>query len=144
MSRPAAAGNHRTDGEPADQVERPTDVTETLAASNLRPELVRVPASCAWDASDVVTEIYTLHYNQLVRLAVMLVHDVQTAEGSSAGRVRGDAPGLAAAARDGESALLCTAGDRQPVTIGAAGTARSWRCTRQSPRLTSKAPNTPP
>ncbi|HXT90125.1 MAG TPA: SigE family RNA polymerase sigma factor [Trebonia sp.] len=37
-------------------------------------------ASAAWDASDVVTEIYTSHYNQLVRLAVMLVHDVQTAE----------------------------------------------------------------
>ncbi|MGH3251453.1 MAG: SigE family RNA polymerase sigma factor, partial [Trebonia sp.] len=42
--------------------------------------MVRVPALRAWDASDVVTEIYTLHYNQLVRLAVMLVHDVQTAE----------------------------------------------------------------
>jgi RNA polymerase sigma-70 factor (sigma-E family) len=74
------SGNHRTDGEPADDAERPTDVTETLAASNLRPELVRVPAPRAWDASDIVTEIYTLHYNQLVRLAVMLVHDVQTAE----------------------------------------------------------------
>ena len=34
----------------------------------------------AWDASDAVTEIYTVNYNQLVRLAVMLVHDVQTAE----------------------------------------------------------------
>ena len=28
----------------------------------------------------LVTEIYKAHYNQLVRLAVMLVHDVQTAE----------------------------------------------------------------
>ena len=34
----------------------------------------------AWDASEVVTELYKAHYNQLVRLAVMLVHDVQTAE----------------------------------------------------------------
>jgi len=41
---------------------------------------VHAPASRAWDASDTVTEIYTTHYNQLVRLAVMLVHDVQTAE----------------------------------------------------------------
>jgi RNA polymerase sigma-70 factor (sigma-E family) len=74
-------GNFRTDGEPEDQVERPTDVTETLVAGTLPPEVISVPAqSGAWDASDVVTEIYTLHYNQLVRLAVMLVHDVQTAE----------------------------------------------------------------
>jgi RNA polymerase sigma-70 factor (sigma-E family) len=74
-------GNFRADGEPEDQVERPTDVTETLVAGTLPPEVIRVPApSGAWDASEVVTEIYTLHYNQLVRLAVMLVHDVQTAE----------------------------------------------------------------
>lgn len=37
-------------------------------------------ASAAWDASEVVTEIYTAHYGQLVRLATLLVHDVQTAE----------------------------------------------------------------
>ncbi len=34
----------------------------------------------AWDATDAVTEIYAAHYNQLVRLALLLVHDVQTAE----------------------------------------------------------------
>ena len=64
-------------------------MTEALAAGALLPELVVVaeaftsqprPASAAWDASDVVTELYMGHYNQLVRLAVMLVHDVQTAE----------------------------------------------------------------
>jgi RNA polymerase sigma-70 factor (sigma-E family) len=79
----------RADGEPSDQVERPMDVTETLAVNALMPEVVIVPetftsparqAAAVWDASEVVTEIYTLHYNQLVRLAVMLVHDVQTAE----------------------------------------------------------------
>lgn len=70
----------RSDGEPADQVARPTDVTGAIAASPLLAEAVHAPASRAWDASDVVTEIYTNHYNQLVRLAVMLVHDVQTAE----------------------------------------------------------------
>jgi RNA polymerase sigma-70 factor (sigma-E family) len=37
-------------------------------------------ASTAWDASDLVTEIYAGHYSQLVRLALLLVHDVQTAE----------------------------------------------------------------
>ena len=73
-------GNLHIDGEPASQVERPTDVTETLAADIVPPEVIRVPAPSAWDASEVVTEIYTLHYKQLVRLAVMLVHDVQTAE----------------------------------------------------------------
>ena len=74
-------GNFCDDGEPEDQVKRPTDVTETLVAGTLPPEVIAVPAPAgAWDASEVVTEIYTLHYNQLVRLAVMLVHDVQTAE----------------------------------------------------------------
>jgi RNA polymerase sigma-70 factor (sigma-E family) len=70
----------RTDSEPEDQAERPTDVTEAIVASPLLAEAVHVPASRAWDASDAVTEIYMAHYNQLVRLAVMLVHDVQTAE----------------------------------------------------------------
>ena len=70
----------RLDGEPADQVARPTDVTEAIAVSPLLTEAVYAPAGRAWDASDAVTEIYTAHYNQLVRLAVMLVHDVQTAE----------------------------------------------------------------
>ncbi len=73
-------GNLRTDGEPADQAERPTDVTQALVAPPLPAEAVRAQAPAAWDASEVVTEIYTVHYNQLVRLAVMLVHDVQTAE----------------------------------------------------------------
>jgi len=73
-------GNFRADGEPAVQVELPTNGTEALAASTPLPEAAHVPASYAWDASDVVTELYIAHYNQLVRLAVMLVHDVQTAE----------------------------------------------------------------
>ena len=83
------SGNARADGEPSDPVERPMGVTELLAAGPLLPEVMGAaeaftslarPASAAWDASDVVTEIYRAHYNQLVRLAVMLVHDVQTAE----------------------------------------------------------------
>jgi RNA polymerase sigma-70 factor (sigma-E family) len=75
--------------EPFDPVTRPTDVTGALTASALLPEVIIAaeaftaqagPASAAWDASDIVTEIYKNHYNQLIRLAVMLVHDVQTAE----------------------------------------------------------------
>ena len=64
-------------------------MTETLAAGTLLPAGALAPeaypprarqAAVAWDASDIVTEIYTGHYNQLVRLALLLVHDVQTAE----------------------------------------------------------------
>jgi len=83
-------GNLGTGGEPPDQVGRPMGVTEVLSVDALRPEVMLAPvaftsqprpaSSAAWDASEVVTEIYRDHYNQLVRLAVMLVHDVQTAE----------------------------------------------------------------
>ena len=76
-------------GEPAEPVPRPRDVTEALA---VRPLLGGMggrggpvgaqsrPAAARWDASDIVTEIYAAHYGQLVRLALLLVHDVQTAE----------------------------------------------------------------
>lgn len=74
------SGNLRAGGEPTDQAERPTDVTQALVAPPLPAETARAQTLAAWDASEVVTEIYTMHYNQLVRLAVMLVHDVQTAE----------------------------------------------------------------
>jgi RNA polymerase sigma-70 factor (sigma-E family) len=37
-------------------------------------------AARAWDASEAVTEIYAEHYARLVRLALLLVHDLQTAE----------------------------------------------------------------
>lgn len=80
----------KADGEPFDPVERPIDVTEALAANVLLPEVMMIapkaftaqarPAAAGWDASEIVTEIYKAHYNQLVRLAVMLVHDVQTGE----------------------------------------------------------------
>jgi RNA polymerase sigma-70 factor (sigma-E family) len=65
-------------GEPSAEVARPTEVTETLAASALVPD-VR-PAASAWDADLLVTEIYHGEYKSLVRLAVLLVHDVPTAE----------------------------------------------------------------
>jgi RNA polymerase sigma-70 factor (sigma-E family) len=83
------SGKLRSGGEPPDQVGRHRDVTEVLSVDTVLPEVSLapaaftsqpLPASSVWDASEVVTEIYTTHYNQLVRLAVMLVHDVQTAE----------------------------------------------------------------
>jgi RNA polymerase sigma-70 factor (sigma-E family) len=91
--------NLGVDCEPPDVMARPTDVTETLEASVLLPEVAFaaeafVPvalagetfsaparrATAVWDAADAVTEIYHVHYNQFVRLAVLLLHDVQTAE----------------------------------------------------------------
>jgi RNA polymerase sigma-70 factor (sigma-E family) len=73
-----ADANLDAGGEPSDKVARPTEVTETLAASALVPD-VR-PAASAWDADRLVTEIYHGEYKSLVRLAVLLVHDVPTAE----------------------------------------------------------------
>jgi RNA polymerase sigma-70 factor (sigma-E family) len=73
-----ASPNLDADGEPSDEVARPTEVTETLAASALVAD-VR-PAASAWDADLLVTEIYHGEYKSLVRLAVLLVHDVPTAE----------------------------------------------------------------
>jgi RNA polymerase sigma-70 factor (sigma-E family) len=94
-----SGGNPGATGEPAVPDGRPTDVTATLSESDLLLEDASADAALApdtfatsafdaeegrtpavWDAADVVTEIYHGHYNQLVRLAVLLVHDVQTAE----------------------------------------------------------------
>jgi RNA polymerase sigma factor (sigma-70 family) len=38
------------------------------------------PETARWEADDLVIEIYRTHYSQLVRLAIMLVHDTPTAE----------------------------------------------------------------
>jgi RNA polymerase sigma-70 factor (sigma-E family) len=92
-------GNLGPDGEPPTGDGRRTDVTATLSESDvllqdmpadeaLAPDTFATSAFDAeeprtppvWDAADIVTEIYHGHYNQLVRLAVLLVHDVQTAE----------------------------------------------------------------
>jgi RNA polymerase sigma-70 factor (sigma-E family) len=73
-----AGTNVLAGGEPPDTFTRPTIVTDTLVASALVSE-VR-PAPSLWDADRVVTEIYHGEYKSLVRLAVLLVHDVPTAE----------------------------------------------------------------
>jgi RNA polymerase sigma-70 factor (sigma-E family) len=74
----SAATYVTADGEPSDLVARPTLVAETLVASALVPEIRSAPS--VWDADRVVTEIYHGEYKSLVRLAVLLVHDVPTAE----------------------------------------------------------------
>jgi RNA polymerase sigma-70 factor (sigma-E family) len=95
----ANLGNLEAEREPPAPDGRPTDVTATLSETDvlledatadeaLAPDTsaasgfdAEEPQTAAvWDAADVVTEIYHGHYNQLVRLAVLLVHDVQTAE----------------------------------------------------------------
>ena len=65
-----------TAGEPDAGPARPIAVTtDTLVAD---ASLESVPAD--WDAARAVTAIYTAHYRSLVRLAVLLVRDVATAE----------------------------------------------------------------
>jgi RNA polymerase sigma-70 factor (sigma-E family) len=77
--------NNTVVGEPIDAAARPTSVTETLVANTLVPEVraeaaVAPPMATVWDADRLVEELYTGEYRSLVRLAVLLVHDVQTAE----------------------------------------------------------------
>jgi len=69
--------------EPADGDARPTDVTETLVATGaivpdafMASSAVRLP----WSADRAVTELYSVHYRALVRLAALLVRDTPTAE----------------------------------------------------------------
>jgi RNA polymerase sigma-70 factor (sigma-E family) len=87
------------DGQPPDGDGRPIEVTAILSETAILPEIAPADEALApdpfatsafdaeelrkpavWAAADVVTEIYHGHYKQLVRLAVLLVHDVQTAE----------------------------------------------------------------
>jgi len=73
-------------GEPVDAAARPTNVTETIVAGAVTSALVptvratQAAPSAALEAEDLVAALYTEQYRSLVRLAVLLVHDVQTAE----------------------------------------------------------------
>ncbi len=69
--------------EPEDGDARPTHVTETLVANDaimaatfVSPATTRV----GWSADYAVTELYSMHYKALVRLATLLVRDTPTAE----------------------------------------------------------------
>ena len=69
--------------EPDDGATRPTDVTETLVAPGgiVSDAFLAAPATrMVWSADLAVTELYSLHYRALVRLAALLVRDTQTAE----------------------------------------------------------------
>ena len=64
-----------TTGEPDAVPTRPINVTDTLLADASMESV-----SGEWDATRAVTAIYTTHYRSLVRLAVLLVRDIATAE----------------------------------------------------------------
>lgn len=64
-----------TTREPEAAPARPINVTDTLLAG-----VTLEPVAKEWDATQAVTEIYSTHYRSLVRLAVLLVRDVATAE----------------------------------------------------------------
>ena len=64
-----------TASEPSDVAARPINVTETLVAG---VALGSIPAD--WNADRAVTELYASHYRSLVRLAMLLVRDIGTAE----------------------------------------------------------------
>ena len=68
--------------EPEGGEARPTNVTETLmAADAIMPTAFLAPATrVGWSADTAVTELYSLHYRALVRLAALLVRDMPTAE----------------------------------------------------------------
>jgi RNA polymerase sigma-70 factor (sigma-E family) len=62
---------------------RPANVTDTpLASDALVPAVLMAPGAARQGRSAdwAVTELYSLHYRALVRLAVLLVRDVPTAE----------------------------------------------------------------
>ncbi len=65
-----------TTGEPEAVPGRPIKVTTDALLVDASLE----SATGEWDAARAVTEIYTTHYRSLVRLAVLLVRDVATAE----------------------------------------------------------------
>jgi RNA polymerase sigma-70 factor (sigma-E family) len=80
-SEPEDSG--QMESEPEDGVTRPTNVTETLvAAGGIVPDafLASPTALTGWSADRAVTELYSLHYRALVRLAALLVRDTGTAE----------------------------------------------------------------
>src|SRR6266567_2447927 len=71
------------ESEPEDGAPRPTNVTETLMASGgivSDAFMASSTARAGWSADRAVTEMYSLHYRALVRLAALLVRDTPTAE----------------------------------------------------------------
>ena len=62
-------------GKPADGVERFTSVSGHAVSGG-----VAVTGRVTWSADEALEQLYAAHWRQLVRLSVLLVHDVGTAE----------------------------------------------------------------
>jgi RNA polymerase sigma-70 factor (sigma-E family) len=60
--------------------ERPVPVSEVLAVGVAAADSVTAQAAADGDAGRAIAELYAAHYRALVGLAVLLVHDVATAE----------------------------------------------------------------
>jgi RNA polymerase sigma-70 factor (sigma-E family) len=89
ITLPASQDAAIVGSELVDEGARPTNVTETLVATGaIVPDafvadgfVVPGPvARAGWSADRAVTELYSVHYRALVRLAALLVRDVPTAE----------------------------------------------------------------
>lgn len=65
---------------PRDKGARPPSVTETLVVGGPAAEAPSAAAAVEWDADQAVTQLYSMHYSPLVRLAMLLVRDFATAE----------------------------------------------------------------
>src|ERR1039457_5081001 len=70
------------ESEPDEGAARPTNVTETLVATEaiVPYALLASSAHMGWHADREVTEVYSSHCRALVRLAALLVRDTPTAE----------------------------------------------------------------
>ena len=55
-------------------------MTTVTTAGGPHPHVPAHVAVAGWDADEAVEQLYATHYNRLVRLSVLLVRDVETAE----------------------------------------------------------------
>ena len=76
-------------------------------------------ADGSWTADEALEQLYAAHWRQLVRLSVLLVRDVGTAEEVVQDAFVAVHRPLGPAARPRQGARLPAAGGRQPVALGA-------------------------
>jgi hypothetical protein len=80
LRRAAARSSDSPSGSPPeDDAVGPADVSRDLVGSVAVPDGL-MASGRGWSADRAVTELYSMHYRALVRLASVLVRDVQTAE----------------------------------------------------------------
>ena len=97
----------------------------THAMSAFRTGAVMPRESASWDADTALEQLYAAHWRQLVRLSVLLVRDVATAEEVVQDAFVAVHGALVEAARPRQGARLPAAGGRQPLPVGPAAPRRS-------------------